>query len=100
VLAASSFRATQRAWGWHAVQLELGDGNQLVKQLHSTRADWARAHFHWRCGGLAAVKASGAVYAVDHGLSDAPCQPLLPSSNRAHDGEVCGSHKVEEGSGR
>jgi hypothetical protein len=39
------------------------------------------------------------VHGVKHDsrmLSD----PLSPSSNRAHDGGVCGSHKVEEGSGR
>src|SRR5260370_41455056 len=51
--------------------------------------------------GLAAVKASGAVYAGDNGRSDSPCQIRfrLVRIARTMDG-ICGSHKVEEGSGR
>src|SRR6476646_8615668 len=45
----------------------------LVKQLDSTRGGPAHGHIVI-VGGLAAVRASGAVYAVDNGLSDSPCQ--------------------------
>ena len=45
----------------------------LVKQLDSTRGGPGHGHIVIG-GGLAAVRASGAVYAVDNGLSDSPCQ--------------------------
>jgi hypothetical protein len=48
----------------------------LVKRLDSTGTARARTHFRRRWT-LAAVRASGAVYAVDHGLSDSPCQIRL-----------------------
>ena len=45
----------------------------LVKQL-GLYEESPRARAHVIDGGLAAVRASGAVYAVDNGLSDSPCQ--------------------------
>ena len=44
--------------------------HEVVKILRGA----ARARAHCISGGLAAVRASGAVYAVDNGLSDLPCQ--------------------------
>jgi hypothetical protein len=60
-----------RAWGWRAALSELGAASREAKSVYEGRP----GHGHiFIDGGLAAVKASGAVYAVDNGLSDSPCQ--------------------------
>ena len=72
---------------------------QLVKQLDSTRGGPGPGTFSSAVDSRPlrrAARCTPSIRTFGLTLSD----PLPPSSHRAHDGGVCGSHKVEEGSGR